>query len=128
MLIRKPEDVDSQVMTMAGAEKVTMRLMVGRDDGAPTFAMRLFEVEPGGHTPLHQHNYEHEVMVVAGQGQVVDNAKQDDAKPIEAGDVIYMPPNEMHQFRNTGDEVLKFVCLVPTTFDCGTGLAMTPGS
>jgi hypothetical protein len=31
----------------------------------------------------------------------------------------------MHQFRNAGTGALRFLCLVPTTFDCGKP---TPGS
>jgi mannose-6-phosphate isomerase-like protein (cupin superfamily) len=26
---------------------------------------------------------------------------------------VFVPPNEEHQFTNTGDEVLRFVCLIP---------------
>ena len=36
----------------------------------------------------------------------------------KAGDVIWVPPNEMHQFRNTGSEALKFICLIPAPMDC----------
>ena len=53
MLIRNPDDVSPKTMDMPGAERVQMRLMVGREDGAPNFAMRIFDVEPGGQTPHH---------------------------------------------------------------------------
>lgn len=116
-------------MDMPGAAGVTMRLMVGRDDGAPTFAMRIFEVQPGGHTPQHSHNYEHEVMILEGQGQVLGGLHGGTIRPVKAGDVVFVPPNETHQFRNPGTGVLRFVCLVPTRFDCGRGqCAATPGS
>ena len=51
MLIRKPSETQSKPMTMPGADRVQMRLMVGRDDGAPNFSMRVFDVEAGGQTP-----------------------------------------------------------------------------
>ena len=127
-MIRKPQDVDARVMDMPGAEGVTMRLMVGRDDGAPNFAMRLFEVQPGGCTPRHSHNYEHEVMILQGQAMVGKDNDQGNDEPAKAGDVLFIPANETHQFRNTGDDVLKFMCFVPTEFDCGGTVSPTPGS
>jgi len=113
-------------MTMDGVKDVAMRLMVGRDDGAPTFAMRHFTVEPGGHTPRHQHNYEHEVYVVEGEGRVeCDGAFES----IRGGDALLVPANALHQFANESDEPLRFLCFVPISFDCGDGsCAPTPGS
>ncbi len=129
MLVKKIEQTPAMEMAVPGAKGVTMRLMVGRDDGAPNFAMRQFEVQPGGHTPHHQHNYEHEVLILGGHGEVTGGVTGQDVRPIAAGDVVYMPANELHQFRNTGDEPLRFMCMVPTRFDCGAdGERPTPGS
>ena len=129
MLIRHADQVPAQAMQMTGAAGVTMRLMVGRDDNAPNFAMRLFEVEPQGHTPCHSHNYEHEVMILEGSGQVVTGPDGSTFRPIKAGDVVFIPANETHQFRNVSGEPLRFLCMVPTQFDCGGGQCEpTPGS
>ena len=54
MIIRRADEMEGRPVEMDGAADVSMRLMVGRDDGAPSFAMRHFTVEPGGHTPRHQ--------------------------------------------------------------------------
>lgn len=128
MLIRNPQDTQAKAMDMPGASGVTMRLMVSRDDGAPNFAMRIFEVQPGGHTPRHQHNYEHEIMILEGQADVGTSDDEADDTTAKAGDVLYIPANQTHQFRNAGDGVLKFMCMVPTEFDCGGKPAPTPGS
>jgi len=129
MLIRHQADTTDQIMDMPGAAGVTMKLMVGRDDEAPNFAMRLFTVEPGGHTPRHSHNYEHEVFVLEGQGQVVGNIGGSTVRPIQQGDALLVPANEEHQFRNPSDKPFRFICLVPVTFDCGSGACQpTPGS
>ncbi len=122
MLMRRASDVDAQPMTMEGVKDVSMRLMVGRADGAPNFSMRHFTVEPGGHTPRHQHDYEHEVYLLQGNAQVEHDGEMHDVK---AGDVLYIQPNVVHQFVNVGDTPLEFLCLVPATFDCGKP---TPGS
>jgi quercetin dioxygenase-like cupin family protein len=78
--------------------------------GAPTFAMRHFTVQPGGHTPLHKHDWEHEVYVLEGEGFV---RHQDQEYPIRPGDAIFVPPNQLHQFRSAGSSHLRFLCMVP---------------
>ena len=89
---------------------VTIRWVIGEQDGAPNFAMRVFEVEPGHASPYHQHEWEHEVFVLAGQGVV---RRQDGESPISNGSVVFVPSMEMHQFANRGDSVLRFICVVP---------------
>ena len=93
-----------------GASKLKIRWLINREIGAKNFAMRLFEMEPGGYSPLHSHNWEHEVFVLEGNGILVNNTSK---KSFKSGDVIYVPPNEMHQFRNEGKKILKFLCLIP---------------
>lgn len=110
MLVRNYEAVDSAPVTMPGAENCTVRQLIGQDQGAPNFAMRQFTVAPGGFTPRHSHDYEHEVFVLEGQGVVYEG---DQEHPLAAGDTVYVAPNEIHQFRNTGTDPLKFICLIP---------------
>lgn len=104
------EQIPAADVQMEGAHGCRVRQLVGRDDGAPNFAMRQFEVAPGGYTPRHSHPYEHEVFVLEGSGVVLEgNAEH----PLRAGDVVYVQPDEVHQFRNTGAAPLKFLCVVP---------------
>jgi quercetin dioxygenase-like cupin family protein len=72
--------------------------------------MRVFEVAPGASTPLHDHWYEQEMYLLEGEGVLV--GEQGD-KPLEAGNVMWVPPNERHQIKNTGPATLKFICCVP---------------
>jgi len=53
-----------------GAENVTIRSLITEDWGADNFSMRLFEIRPDGHTPLHEHPWEYEVFVLEGEGVV----------------------------------------------------------
>ncbi|MBN1660691.1 MAG: cupin domain-containing protein [Anaerolineae bacterium] len=99
-----------QVKARPAAEGVTMRMAIGPDDGAPFFNMRVFEVQPGRATPHHDHWWEHEVFVLAGRG-VVRTGEGD--VPLEQGSTVFVPGGEMHQFVNQGDEVLRFICVVP---------------
>ncbi|MCH2183699.1 MAG: cupin domain-containing protein [Mariniblastus sp.] len=106
------ENTPQDRVEMAGATGCSVRKLIGAEDDAPNFAMRQFEVEPGGYTPRHHHPYEHEVFVLEGSGIVWEGNQQ---HSITAGDVIYVAPDEVHQFRNSGEIPLKFLCLIPNS-------------
>ena len=108
-------DHEQKPVTMEGSRGAQMRMLVGPADGATNFHMRAFEVEPDGYTPHHQHDYEHEILILKGQGLA---RSEQGERPFKAGDVIWVPANEMHQFRNTGDQPLEFICLIPAPKDC----------
>jgi len=93
-----------------GAEKAWIRWLISRDDGAPNFSMRLFEIDPGGRTPLHSHPWEHEVFILEGMCKLVVG---EDERIIGPGYAIYVPPNLKHSFINVGEEKLRFICLIP---------------
>ena len=93
-----------------GYSGVSVRWLISEKDGADTFAMRLFEIEPGGNTPYHEHDWEHEVFILQGKGEV---KKKKGEEKFRAGDFFFIPPSETHQFRNTGNEIVQFLCLIP---------------
>ncbi len=103
--------VEEMPVDMEGAKDVFIRWLVTKEDGAPNFAMRLFRVLPGGHTPYHSHPYEHEVFVLEGKGKLVFEDKEYELK---SGTVVYIDPDKRHQFVNTShNEELKFICVIP---------------
>jgi len=93
-----------------GASKLKVRWLITKEMGAPNFAMRLFEMEPKGYSPFHSHPWEHEVFIIEGGGLAVS---EEGEKRFRAGDVVFILPNEKHQFKNNAEETLKFLCLVP---------------
>ena len=110
MKVNRSEQIESQEVSMEGATGCSVRWLINQTDGAPNFAMRQFVVDPAGHTPKHSHPYEHEVYVLAGNGVVLEGNEE---HPIAAGDFVYVGPDELHQFRNTGSAPLTFLCMVP---------------
>lgn len=102
--------VEPRDVSIEGAEKVTIRWLISKNDGAPNFAMRLFEIGPGGHTPLHEHAWEHEVYILEGEGSLHFKGEE---KPFSAGHVIFVPEDSVHSFTNTGEKNLRFLCIVP---------------
>jgi len=114
MIIKNMRQVPATPVTMEGAKDVTVRVLIGPNDKAPNFAMRLFELAPGGHTPFHAHNFEHEVIILDGDIAVV--TPQGD-KPVKKGDVLLVAANEEHQFKNLSDKAsAQFICLVPIAY------------
>jgi quercetin dioxygenase-like cupin family protein len=93
-----------------GAKDLTVRWLITKDTGAPNFAMRFFEMGVSGYSPFHEHDWEHEVFILEGEGVV--RSEQGDL-PFSPGKVVFIPPNEKHQFRNTGKTPVRFLCLIP---------------
>lgn len=110
MLRRKDTDIPASDVVMDGAEGVKIRVILGAEDGAPNSVMRRFTIAPGGHTPYHAHDWEHGIYVLSGEGE----ARQGDRRfRMEPGTVILAEPGEMHNFSNTGEVPLDFLCVVP---------------
>jgi len=94
-----------------GALKLKVRWLITKEMGAENFAMRLFEMQPKGYSPCHSHPWEHEVFILEGKCVVAGERQE---RKLKAGDVVFVPPNEKHQFKNNSEKTLKFLCLVPT--------------
>lgn len=103
-------EVEDEEVKMAGAKGVRVRWLITEEDGAENFAMRCFEVEPGGKTPDHIHEWEHEAFILEGKGLVKCGDKK---VRVEEGYVIFIPENAPHCFENVGEGKLRFLCLVP---------------
>jgi quercetin dioxygenase-like cupin family protein len=106
------EEIRADPVEMEEARDVTIRWLIAKEDGAPHFAMRLFDIQPGGQTPLHIHEGEHEVFIVSGTGAVW---REGEEVPVKAGTAIFVPPGEKHCFLNKGPDVLRFLCIVPVS-------------
>ena len=104
------DQIETAPMQVEGAENCRMCCLIGPDDTAPSFSMRFFEVAPGGHTPKHTHAHEHELFVLEGAGIAVEGDREHAIRP---GTAVFVPPDQLHQFRNTGAGPLKFLCLIP---------------
>ncbi len=101
---------------MEGAEKAHKQLVIGASDGSPRFSVRVFTIEPDGHTPFHSHAGEHLNYIISGQGVVVseDGSEQE----IHKGSFALVLPDEKHQYRNTSkDEPMVMICAVPKEYE-----------
>src|SRR5690349_15832167 len=79
--------------------------LAGERGEQTAFHVRYFEIAPGGFSSLEHHRHEHVVIVLRGRGEVWLG---DEAHPLGFGDVVYVAPHEVHQFRNRGEEPFGF--------------------
>jgi quercetin dioxygenase-like cupin family protein len=112
MKIEKCMNIEKKAVEVEGAKDTGIRWLISKEDGAENFAMRIFEIEPGGHTPLHTHPHEHEIFAVEGEGIFVCEGKEYE---FSKDYVIFVPGGAEHQFRNSGDFTLRLLCLVPAS-------------
>jgi len=119
--LREPEEGEPMKVlhyTEAAAETfnndtvkgVTGRVVIGKADEAENFCMRVFTIAPGGNSPHHSHEWEHEIFVHEGEGELFREGAFQTVRP---GDTIFIPGHEEHQFKNSSTEPFTFVCLVP---------------
>ena len=100
---------------MEGAKGIYKQIPISMEDGAPNFSFRVFTVEPGGHTPLHNHPFEHLNYVIEGSGTVVVEGQEHE---IRKGDFALILPGETHQYRNNSTgEPLLIICAVPKEYE-----------
>ena len=112
--MRKVNQESIEGASPEGTKGVAFKQLVAEEMGAPNFYMRLFDVAPGGNTPKHSHDWEHEVYVVKGSGKIV---LEDTQEPLSEGDAVLVMPNELHQFVNDGASLMRMICVIPKPDD-----------
>lgn len=99
---------------------VLRQTLLGEGDGelALAFVTRYFEIAPEGYSTLEHHGHPHTVIVVRGGGSV---RLGEEVHAIAPFDVIYVAPDETHQFRADRGEPLGFLCIVDRERDRAIG-------
>lgn len=111
MKITNYEDVVAHRLESETVKGVTGRVVIGKEDDANNFCMRVFSIEPGGFAPRHSHEWEHEIFVHKGVGKVYQNGEW---REVNSGTVVFIPGGEEHQLMNAGGEEFVFICLIPS--------------
>ena len=114
MIVGNTSDKESVPQTKFGTTNTGMRVLIGPDEGAEIFTMRIIEIEVGGQIGLHDHPWEHEIYVVRGRGNVFIEGQKEDLEP---GRWVWIPSDEPHGFENTGEQTLAFICCIPQKKD-----------
>lgn len=111
MTVKSSNEVPFQPVKVG--EKARFQVLISSEE-APHFAMRRFVLAPGGQIPAHTNTVEHEQYVLRGQAKIgIDEQTYE----VCAGDVVFIPANVPHWYRNEGTEAFEFLCLVPNQED-----------
>ncbi len=110
MFVKRFDEVKKEDVHEEGAKNVQIQWLID-EKVAPNFAMRRFTIKENGYTPLHKHDWEHEVFVLEGEGALVD--ENGNEHPLKPGNFALVEPNEIHQFKNKGKGDFIFLCLIP---------------
>ncbi|WP_299335912.1 cupin domain-containing protein [Haloplanus sp.] len=112
LTVRRADDVEYEAVD--AADGLSKGVLIDEDDGAPTFAMRRFTLDPGAEVPRHTNAVEHEQYVLDGEYVVgVDGQEH----TVSAGDSLLIPSGVVHWYRNESDRQGAFVCVVPNGDD-----------
>lgn len=104
------KDTEIEEVHMDGVYDTEIQWLLDEKAGAENFAMRRFVMAPGGIINLHTHDWEHEVLILEGQGEVLT---QDKNHPVQQGSVAFVEQGIPHGFKNTGDSLFVFLCIIP---------------
>jgi len=110
MIIRNDGDVPVFEVEDEGAREVSGQILIGPVESSGNIIMRRFRIRPGGHTPHHLHDHEHVVKVIAGRGRITDGQGRE--HEIRAGQSVFVPGGEKHQFLNPGEDPFEFLCII----------------
>ena len=110
------EGTRTRTYQVDGVSQVSETWLIGKKEGAQNFAMRYYQLEPGGSSRKEQHPYDHGILILQGRGEVLIDQ---DISSFERGDIIYIPPDALHQLSNTGTELVDFICVIPARREKG---------
>ena len=78
-----------------------------KEDGAKELGGMFALLEPGKHIPLHHHE-RRETIIVVITGEAMEMIEGEEF-PIEAGDVLFIPPGERHAMFNRSDHAFRYM-------------------
>ena len=81
MKITNLDKTAKKKMDIEGAKDAWKQVPISKDDGTPVFSLRVFTIEPGGHTPYHTHPFEHVNYIIEGNGSSRDGKRGREACP-----------------------------------------------
>jgi quercetin dioxygenase-like cupin family protein len=106
-------DVQAEIVREPGAKEAVHRKLLDTPQGPDRFVLTEFEIAPGGATPPHHHDWEHEIFVLEG-GMSLIFPGSDTTTSVKPGDAIFIPRNEPHGFVTGPDESCRFLVVAPT--------------
>lgn len=106
---------DEPYKTVTGGwSDIIRRVLIGARGESTKFHVRYFEIAHGGASSLERHKHEHVVICVKGEG-IVRTGKS--RRKMGFMDVLYIPPDTVHQLTNPYKSPFGFLCIVDARRD-----------
>ena len=110
MIIDNIDNIEAKAITNSDAKNAFMKVLVDKNVGWDDYVMRVVEVLEDGYTPKHKHPWPHINYVIAGEGEIM---LEGNLKKVNAGAFAFIPADSLHQYKNIGKGIFKFICIVP---------------
>jgi quercetin dioxygenase-like cupin family protein len=110
MTVRKENDLQPIVMESPEVKAAAMKVLISPAEGWDDHVMRIIELGEGGYSPKHTHQWPHINYILEGKGTLHIDGKDN---PVEAGTYAYVPAGSLHQYKNEGNGMFRFICIVP---------------
>jgi quercetin dioxygenase-like cupin family protein len=110
MIVANENEITATRMESPEVKAAAIKALIGPGQGWSDYVLRVIELGPDGYSPAHAHPWPHINYMLAGQGVLVMEGQE---HPVETGSYAYVPAGTHHQFRNTGSETFRFICIVP---------------
>ena len=110
MIVGNMNDIEARKINYKEQKDTFVKVLVSPKDGWDGYVMRVIEVLEGGFTPKHSHPWPHINYMIEGEGELMIDGKINKVSP---GSFAFVPPGSIHQFRNAGKGVFRFICIVP---------------
>jgi quercetin dioxygenase-like cupin family protein len=111
MMVKHIDDLESIIFKAPIALEASMKVLVSKEEGWMDHVFRVVSVGVGGYTPKHEHPWPHINYFLEGNGELMIDGVIHEVKE---GSYAFVNENTIHQFKNTGDQTLRFICIVPT--------------
>ena len=110
MIVGNEKEILSHVIESPEVRNAAMKVLISPKEGWEGYVMRVVELDEGGYSPRHTHDWPHINYIIEGEGTLHIDGKDN---PIQAGSFAYVPSGSDHQFRNNGTGKFRFICIVP---------------
>lgn len=104
------DDLVKEAVNNPEAMYASKRVPIGPNQGWESHIMRVFDLDKGGYTPKHIHDWPHINYILEGEGTLLVDGE---VRKVSFGNYAYIPANTEHQFKASDDKALKFMCIIP---------------
>lgn len=110
MLVKTLSDVPQENVTAFGSTGTKIQWF-RKPEESTHFMLRRFEIEPKGQIGIHGHPEEHQMFILKGPIALLN--KDGIETIVKTDQFVYMPPEELHGYRNPNNYPVSFLCGIP---------------